>query len=118
VLIPRKLNIHKIKERAEVPTPKAAKGITPSLEIKPVSTKAVSGSAVNEIKTGIERLMRVLWGFLRNGCGWELIENWGQITWNNRMLVLANNTLFFGNMISDLRSSTSNIAVLTILCDT
>jgi hypothetical protein len=55
-------------DRAVVPTPNAARGITPREEIKAVSTRAVKGSAVNESKTGMDKPIKVLWGFLRNGC--------------------------------------------------
>jgi hypothetical protein len=63
------LNIQNKLERAVVPTPRAAKGMTPKEEIKAVSTRAVMGSAVKEISTGIESPIRVRWGWLEKG--WE-----------------------------------------------
>jgi len=61
------LNIQNKLERAVVPTPRAARGITPREEIKAVSTRAVMGSAVKEINTGMERPIRVRWGWLVKG---------------------------------------------------
>jgi hypothetical protein len=54
------LNIQNKLERAVVPTPRAAKGMTPRLEIKAVSTSAVIGSAVKESRTGMESPISVL----------------------------------------------------------
>jgi hypothetical protein len=53
------LNIQYILERELVPTPSAARGITPNEEMKAVSTSAVTGSAIKDSSTGIESWINV-----------------------------------------------------------
>jgi hypothetical protein len=74
------LNIQNRLERAVVPTPSAARGTTPNDDMKAVSTRAVIGSAVSEKRTGIDKPIRVLCGFLMNG--WELEVMRGLSKWN------------------------------------
>jgi hypothetical protein len=54
-----------------MPTPSAARGITPREEINAVSTKAVIGSAVRDRRTGIDNPSRVRWG--------REVKGWGEV---------------------------------------
>ena len=50
-----------------VPTPMAARGITPRDDMKAVSTRPVIGSAVSDKSTGMERPIKVRWGYFIKG---------------------------------------------------